>query len=261
MSYLVKTFGFYNSQVQVPFIPSDLSNLIHWYGDLVNAGNVNRNTLSNGATISTWNDQVAGGSDWFTSTANGKTSPTYFSSTNSIRFNGSNNALRNDIRIGFTGGTVFYVSTINRANINAYQTGGVWVRNESGSVGNKIDFISRYLVSAVEQGLEFFNALSFRASYGTSVALGANPHIYSYSYLSGGDIDLHLDGTFVTSGSTPTDINEATTRYRILGAARATPLVTGADFDIYEMIVYDRKLNNTERGQVETYLKAKYSIA
>jgi len=242
-----------------PILP-DLPNLIHWYGDTVN-GDVNRNTLSNGATITTWNDQVAGGSDWFSTVPAfpATTSPTYLLVTNSIRFNGITNALRNDIRIGFTGGTVFWVATINRAN-EAYQTGGVWVDNESGSLGNKIDLISRYDVSAVQQGLEFFNALSVRRSYGTSVALGANPHIFSYSYLAGGTIDFHLDGNFVGTNNTPTNINEATTRYRILGAARRNPTVTFADFDAYEMIVYDRKLNDTERGQVETYLNNKYSI-
>jgi len=256
MSYFVRSFGFYNSQVQA-FIPSDIPNIRHWYGDTVNSG-VNRNTLSNGDTITTWNDQVAGGSNWFTSTAG---SPTYFASTNSIRFNGTNQALRNDIRVGFTGGTVFWVATINRTNINTYQTGGQWLSTEVDSGANRLDFISKVVFGSVRQGLEFYNLSSFRGSYGTATALGTIPHIFSYSYLAGGNIDLHLDGNFVVSGNTPTNINDTKTRYRILGAARRSPAVPYGDYDAYEMIVYDRKLNNTERGQVETYLKAKYSIA
>ena len=249
-------------QPQPPLVPSEVPNLLHWYGDTVNANNVNRNTLSNGASIVTWNDQAAAGINWYTQVGSSfpAPSPTYLSSTNAIRFDGINQALRTDIRVGFTGGTIFWVATINRTKANAYQTGGVWQNGESGSVGNKVDFISRFDVSSVQQGLEFFNAQSVRRSYGTSVALGTNPHIFSYSYLAGSTIDFHLDGDFITSGNTPTNIDEVTTRYRMLGAARRQPAVVSSDFDAYEMIIYNRKLTDIERGGIESYLNNKYSI-
>jgi len=239
-----------------PILP-DIPNLIHWYGDTVNGG-VNRNTLSNNDNITSWNDQVAGGSNWFTST--GASSPTYFAANNAIRFSGSNQALRNNIRVGFTGGTVFLVSTINRTNVQGYQIGAVWNQGESGSVVNKLDFISRFSLSSIEQGLEIFNSSEFRLSYGRSTSLGSTPHIFSYSYLVNDNINLHLDGDFVTSDNTPSNINQSTTRYRTLGAERANPYFRGSDFDVYEMIIYNRKLTNNERKQVESYLKAKYPI-
>lgn len=90
-----------------------------------------------------------------------------------------------------------------------------------------------------------------------------NPQLVTYSWSSGNDIDIYLDGTQETlsfSGTTRSgSVNNATTV--VVGKGPLDDQVTeGWDGDVGEVIVYNNTINNTQRIVVENYLASKYAL-
>jgi len=241
-----------SGQEVIPFSPADINNLIGWWGDTVNNG-VDRTTLVNGTSITNWDDLSGNGNDWYDSAVN---PPTYDSTKNSISFNGSNQALRNSFQISYTGFTYFWVSNIN-SNSRGYQISNVWIPFESGR--NSFSLRSRY---GFQRGLEIFglgggDGIDFRESYGTPADLGSTPHIFRGELKENDYASISLDSSFVLSGSTTYN---STDQYfwKMMGAERRNGGY--ANFDAYELVVYNRILSQSEIDQVETYLNDKYNI-
>jgi len=240
-----------SGQEVIPFSPADINNLIGWWGDTVNNG-VDRTTLVQGTSITNWDDLSGNGNDWYDSTVN---PPTYDLTKNSISFNGGVQALRNNFQISYTGFTYFWVSNIS-SNSESYQISNSWNQFDSGS--NSFSLISRYNINGGVQGLELFGGgIDFRESYGTAADLGSTPHIFRAELKENDYASISLDSSFVISGSTTYNSSDQYL-WRMMGAAR---LGAGfANFDAYELVVYNRILSQSEIDQVETYLNDKYTI-
>jgi len=239
-----------------PFSPSGITNLVGWWGDNVNG--VDRNTLANGTEVSTWDDLSGNNNDWY---KDGTTpAPSYNATDDQIEFNGTNDLLRNDFRVGYSANTIFYVATPNNNSTAAYQISNQWVDGESGSTKNSFAFISKYNNGGI-QALEFFgsNTSLPRLSWGDAASVtGFN--IFRYQQDKNTINELFLNDVFVTSGSSSTSIDDSEVRWRIMGSARFSPSVTKANFNIKEIIVYNRLLTNSEIADVEQYLNDKYNI-
>jgi len=250
---------YYSSAVvPPPFLPVDINNLIGWWGDTVNNG-VDRTTLVEGTLITNWDDLSGNGNDWFESDFN-VNPPTYDSTKNSISFNGSNKALRNNFQISYAGFTYFWVSNIS-SNSQSYQISNTWFRFESGR--NTFSLRSRYDVNGgVQQGLEVFglgngDGIDFRESYGTAADLGSTPHIFRGELKENDYASISLDSSFVLSGSTTYNSSDQYL-WKMMGGE--TVRDSFANFDAYELVVYNRILSQSEINQVETYLNDKYNI-
>ncbi|EDP96500.1 hypothetical protein KAOT1_03787 [Kordia algicida OT-1] len=204
--------------------------------DDLDADELTNDNPSNGASVSTWNDFSGNGNNFIST---GSNPPTYNTGTfNSVDFLAtSNNVMTPNSFQTFAGGTIFF--TLN------------------GSDGGKF---SNTLFNDSSRSLrleQYFN--TGRIGY---TRYGIQDHTSSLSSIFNSDGILSYDKQ---TGSNNITIgrNNTSTSLNISGS----PLFIGtlgrngvdeANYDMYEVIVYNSRLNTAQRIIVENYLSAKY---
>lgn len=216
-----------------PFSPSDLAGLTLWLKADAIVG------LSDSDPISTWSDSSGSSND---ATAALTLRPTYKTSIiNSLpvaRFNGSLNFLTGTSLSLSQPLTLFLLGSIDTTsggNSGIFDgTGGARCLLVGFGGSNQVQLFAG----------GFDNAVSYTAS--TVKAFSA---IYN-----GSSSELRVNG------GTPASGNPGTNSLGVYVIGKYSDSTPKYPMDIAEVIVYNSALNSTDRGKVETYLGAKYSL-
>jgi hypothetical protein len=233
--------------------PSDIADLLGWYAadDL---------TLSNADPVSTWANKVTSGGAPDLTQGTAANQPTYrtsiVNSLPAVRFDGTDDHMAfitptglkaNDpktilaVWVGNSAGSYhFTVATrVNLGGVNNDARGYFWL------VRNTTD---RWLYSHAGVGTAAGNpTITNSTPYLTSMRTGTN----------GGSLSGRLDKVAVSlSGSPGTAVTELTNGRTVVG--RQSTAYGG--FDLAELLMYGRRLTDTEVEQAEDWLAAKYAL-
>jgi hypothetical protein len=217
------------------FSPADISGLTAWW-------KADSLALSNNDPVSTWTDSSGNGHD---GTASLTTRPTYIASWNNSKpalyFDGSNDYM-----------------TITSSFYDSDWTQFVVFEKDTGS-----NFPTMTTDSAASLGYGVFPSsgttyVSDR-SYYTYVNSqdGSGKHYWSLKVTSAHAFSLWKDGTSLTLQS-PTLVTNTTSNFTDIGRRAVDSAY--ANGWMAEMLMYNSALSDTDRGNVETYLKNKYGL-
>lgn len=244
MSQIIR-YGIFSSTVTPTPLPTPpVSGVTAWYGDLVNGG-TDRTTLSNGASITQWDDQS--GNDYHLDSVSG--TPTYDATNNLLDFTaGTLYNLTHEPISGSSDRTIISVyETITGGNERVLTFGDVTLGGYLG-VQNISTSTFQY---GIDGGYQRFNQ-----SIGTNNKIlnvaGNNGTLVTNSFARNNGIDL--------TKSTPSSGTIDTTGGGIMTAGYINNGVVfpNNDIKLYEVIIYDRVLSISEIEQVEAYLGEKY---
>lgn len=244
------------------FGPDDIANLIAWYKS--DAG-----VTITGSGVSTWANQAASGSNYNLTQGTDANRPVVDSGAingyPALRGDGSNDYLEItgtglNLTQNVSGVSEFYVvkipgvtstnksllsissgtsTTAGRANVSTTPTNKLTVS------GRRLDADSNQSVLTADNA--YTSATWY---YLTAIFDWANSNVDVW--LSG--VSKISNTSFQTDGNTS---NTASQRIRLFQNVGG---VDPSDCSIAELVVYQRAVNSTERGQVETYLKDKYGL-
>jgi hypothetical protein len=221
----------------VSFLPTSITGCALWMDGADPAGN--GVVPANGATVSTWADKSGSGNN-----ASGGVSPTYNSSQRAITFNGSS-WLTTSYSCVPTNETAFVVfqTTSSAVQANCFMIGpsaigGRLIMSVNENDGFGLSFkIGAYGVANGSRLSQLQNQIYL----GTTTVASTT----SYVYLNG---TQGPSSTLTYSGSGTTQIGTANS-----GSA----IYIGY---IYEIIIYNTALTNTQRQSVESYLAQKWGL-
>jgi len=237
--YTVHQFGIDTNTLPI------LQNLVAWF----DAADVNTVTESSG-NVSQWDDKS--GNDHNATQGTASDQPTYVANAqnglHAVRFNGTSDFLDlgSVVISGTTGRTFFLVA-------NAVAT------------GNTETMISLTTSSTTAERYDLNSQVSLRVQGGNivyTVSVVGAAYVVTIRNAASSDCDVtdgRRDGvTMTVSTSSSEIINTGTTGTTRLGERNiGTSWYEG---DLYEVIMYDRELTNTEVESVERYLAVKWGI-
>ena len=264
--------GFVNAQ-----IPDPVNNFRAFspFNDLVPSGSDPTTTLLNDAEL--WImasdvDTPSDGSSVTTLTAHGSSLYTFTEATNKpiykasiingqpvIRFDGTNDKM--ECSSGFLPKTLFaVVKPIALGNWLSWYgckstTAGAW---DSYLLGNSLATTTASWRVGYGTGSSNVTAIS------TGVLSNGTPVLYMVTLdTSGGNINttIKIDGTAGSPGSVSSQTVKTADGPQIIGAGYYNDAVVDfANYDVAEIIGWDRALDGTEEGLAQTYLADKYNI-
>lgn len=218
----------------MPFAPSDISGLKIWLRGDAGLG------LSDGDPVATWSDQSGGGHN-FTESTN---KPTYKA------------AIRNGLGVvRFTDGSS---QILNGGNLSSLFTSGASVfvaANGTNAFNDQMIYEHQSIDSWWQFGAQGYFG-PFRSSRLSNVGTFSNGwHAWSITADNGSNYKVWLDGVSKindTAGFTFQGGNS-----HVIGRQRTNGSTGGQD--IGEICVFDSALNDTDRGNMETYLQ-RYTV-
>jgi len=218
------------------FSPTDLSSLSIWLK--ADAG-----VTASGSNVTAWADQSGNGNN-ATAYSNPQLVASALNSKPVISFDGTTSYASFPISLSAeTSRTIFIVGKYN--NLSRGQEGLI-------ALGFGESFDLGYVFREAETGnTYYYTPGQIAAPTLTSVA---NYHIATINHISGGSSAMGINGTFGNTGEISlSQINQG------LIAKRNNDGEYGS-VNIAEIIIYNRELNSTEQGQVQSYLNTKYAI-
>ncbi len=246
------------------------SNNVLWLRTDTGVLNGSSMDASEGENVVVWEDQSGNGND-FTITSGDN--PVYraagINSISSIEFDGANDFMEDadgESYINGSGSITFF--TIIQSDFDDGTDGGWFLTRAPVTAGDDVLGI-RYDNGGASGGQDNVLKATISATPGNqSIETSANsqttnPQLVTYSWTSGNDIDIYLDGTQETlsfAGTTRSgSANDATTV--VVGKGPLDDQATeGWDGDVGELILFNQTINETQRIVVENYLSSKYAL-
>lgn len=243
-------------QQVVDQFPIPTSGLTGWFGDLVNNG-VERNTLSNGAAITQWDD-MSGNDNHLDVIVN---SPTYNATEDAIDLD-YNDSVNNTGTTYYSSqkGSKFYVIKYDSLNGNngvgfvLEVSIGLNVSGQSFRTGKRNSSVHQITTAG---GRTEFPGLSYSTANRYLIntrATTTNENGYV----------MRRNGSNITKGTTITTTNNFQEGLSVGSRVQADNTIFQGngtmDGKMYEVIVYNRDLTGDEITQIENYLNDKYSI-
>jgi hypothetical protein len=193
-----------------------------------------------GTNVTAWGDQSGNGNN-ATAYNNPQLITNALNSKPVISFNGSTSYASFPISLSAaTDRTIFIVGKYN--DVNREQEGFLALGTDQG-----------YVFRESQTQLTYYYTGEGQISAPASIV--TNYHIVTVNHLYVGDSAMAINGTFGNGqGIELYAIND--------GRIALRSLIGGeyASVNIAEIIIYNRQLNGTERGQVQSYLNTKYAI-
>lgn len=225
--------------VVVPsFIPLDGLNL--WL-------KANSLSLSDGDQVSSWNDSSGNGNN--ATQSNSSYKPIFktgiLNSKPVVRFTASDDHIicPNGVFSGISTATsMFIVMKVTNTS------------SEKFNFTQSVDGGNRYLTHTPWNDGNIYWDFGNDRLYGSWG--GNSSSFYYWTYLAGSGMAIRRNGTQIHTKSTSGTFTPGTQTFLIGGLAGTK----GMSGDIAEIIMYNRRLNLTEIGEVETYLKNKYNL-
>jgi hypothetical protein len=249
----------------IPFVPTDITDCSIW----VNLDNVSE---IDGQTVSTWTDQSGNGYDLIQPVTAYKPVVTGNGTYKSMRFSGTQffyNRTALSILKNVTGASIFAVIKPSNGSVCLISDG----LNSSNARAEIAQTLSPYK----------FKLNSKRLDAEAETSLTSTETIFSDYYIENGIynfssgnikqyINSRLDGAanLTTSGnSSNTDSSSITvgldgelpTTVLTPSSALYPKIETYGSFDLLELVVFNKALNDLERFQMERYLNIKYNIS
>jgi len=250
MSFINTYFGFVQQGGVTPFDPTQISGLTAWYGDLVNNG-TDRNTLSNNASITQWDDQS--GNDYHIDSVSG--SITYDATNDNIDTTaGVLYHLTHPIATGSSNRTVFLVgeSAEGAGASNYFYFIGYYDASGGDYYSTIYSSTNNLRLDSSSQFRDFTG--SFSTNTPTLITVGNTGTTTASAFMRKNGSDLSVNGT-VEGGGFDTNVGISFGGY----LNGNTPTDYGS-MSYQEFIVYNRALTTTEIEDVERYLNIKYGI-
>lgn len=237
-----------NRAAAAAFAPTDIANLFAWYkSDALVTNTAGVSPPSGGDSVAKWGDSSGNGRHLQTNSA-AIAAPLYIApATTGKTYGGIEKAAGANLRVGFTAQadtTIFVVWRNATAGSQKVVLDSTNVSNRQIVYKKTTEFLATYAGSEI-------------AANGVAIA---NPswNIVAATFNSAGSDSLYTNGVaFTTSGTVGAQTLDGLSvlaRYDNGGDS----LVTGEYLG--EVIIYNRVLNSTEIGQVNTYLNSRWSV-
>jgi len=222
-----------------PFSPTDLSGLFAWYkGDNLVTNSADASPPSDGDSIKAWGD--SSGNNHTLTIASGN--PTWNNAATTGRAQGGLVfGVNKQLQVGFTAvaGTTVFV---------------LWRNNSAGATHMAVDSTNTANRQAVYiNGANAFAIYAGDAFLTTGTAANPSFNVQTGIFVTAGDDTIRTNGVVAITGVSGADTLDGLT----VGSAFNGGNNLGAGEYVAEVVIYNRNLNSTECGQVETYLSTR----
>ncbi len=234
----------------VGFSPLNISGLGAWY-DAYDASTI---TEAAGA-VSQWDDKS--GNLRHITQSTGANQPIYTNGDN-VSFDGTNDWLGNSTPFIHAAGA----TTIFMVGSNMLQGGGQPLTESNHT--SATPFYNPVASNATDSQLRFLNrddasSINIELLGGTFFD-GSTKNLLTFSD-DGAELNAYQNGTLTSLSPIAFTRDGATTLTRFtVGALRRTTISDYANFDLHELIIYERLLTNAERTSITTYLSNRWSV-
>lgn len=231
--------------------PDQVSGLLGWW-------KADALALANGNAVTTW--AASGGTLGSLAQATGANQPIYNTnqqnSLPAVTFDGTNDFLATASAASPTAGATYF-AVVNIVDVDAYRT----LLNHA-AAATWISPFSRVLLrvsdAAASKKWQFFvQDAGVAQAVSSASATTATWQLVSATYDQAAD-NIYVTGALVGTSSAVTGTLTSSTQPLFLGAD--TGGATTWNGKVGEVAYYNRGLNSSERGQVESYLRAKWAV-
>ena len=229
-----------------------------WLSDSSVYSDAGTTLATNSQTVQRWND-ITGSHQISQSISSNR--PTFntgaLNGFPAVRFDGSNDFLVTSLGSGnFTSGDFFIVASFNQANQSAGDNDFLYQLGTNNTPLGNVVSLSR---SASDHSSGADNILAFVENQVLAGSpININAHVFTQSFTNSSPFHrLKVDGTDQSiSSSVPISVP----RNLYFGRFHYYPLPHYLNGDIYEFIMYNSTLNQTQTSLVENHLAAKYGF-